>query len=70
MDRCKYNKSVGCSIKECATCEVYKVYQQGRADAIEECKKIVKEKCTIDCMYSDCIECMCRQFDELKEKKE
>lgn len=32
MHRCKYNKFASCNIKECDTCEVYKFYQQGRAD--------------------------------------
>lgn len=52
MDRCKYNKFVGCNIKECDTCEVYKVYQQGRTDAIEEySSKLwqVIEKATVNC---------------------
>ena len=37
METCKYNKFVGCNVKDgCDTCEVCKVYEQGRADAIEE----------------------------------
>lgn len=37
MNRCKYNKRVGCNAKElCDACEVYAVYQQGRADAFKE----------------------------------
>ena len=47
-----------------------KWYQQGRTDVIDECKKIVMAECTTTCEYSflpDCIECMCRQFEQLKE---
>lgn len=43
MDRCQYNESVGCNVKDgCDTCEVSKVYEQGRADAIDECIKALK----------------------------
>lgn len=41
MDRCQYNNFVGCNIKKCDTCEVYKVYQQGRRDERKKIMEIV-----------------------------
>lgn len=41
MNRCKYNKVVGCPMKDCDNCEVYNVYRQGRADERKKIMEIV-----------------------------
>lgn len=50
-----------------------KGYEQGRADAIEECRKILLNDC--DCKKdravedeTDCVNCMAKRMEKLKEK--
>ena len=47
MEMCKYNNNVGCAARDidfdCGYCEVKKVYEKGRADAIEEFVKALEE---------------------------
>ena len=58
----------------CYICDfVEERYQQGRADAIEECKKIVMAECTTTCDYPfspNCVECMSNKMEQLKEQNE
>lgn len=44
-----------------------------RADAIDECKKIVMAECTTTCDYPffpNCIECMTNKMEQLKEQNQ
>ena len=67
------NKCSECNeFYSCHICDfVEERYQQGRADAIDECKKIVMSECTTTCDYPffpNCVECMTNKMEDLKEQ--
>lgn len=68
---CKYDISVPCndkSIYSCDMCKEHPMYEQGRADAIEEYKNRLLELCDggeecIECVGGKCTECFDNRVD-------
>lgn len=46
----------------------HKAYNQGRADAIDECIKILTDDCKCEFVELNCFECMAVKIEQLKEQ--